>query len=345
MDMRAALFHGPGRPLALEKVERPTPGPGEVLVKVAACGFCHTDLHYLDHGVPTAKKPPLILGHETSGTIDALGPGVSRGNVGAPVLLPAVLPCGQCAWCRTGRENVCPEMRMFGNHVDGGFAEYVVAPAKDLIPMPTGVPLAEGCVIADALSTPYHAVTQRAQVRPGEWVVVVGCGGVGINVVQCAVAAGANVVAVDLRVEKLAAARALGATETLDASRSADPVKDLRKLTGGGADVAFEVVGSPKTIQLALGSLRRGGRMCLVGYSEHAVEIPVAKVMFFEYTIVGSLGCRPADYPRIVEMVRRGKLSLDPIVTGRLPLERVNEAADRLRQGAGLRTIIVPEGS
>ena len=166
--MRAAVFHGPGQPLRLEEVPLPEPGPGEVRVRVAACGVCHTDLHYVDHGTPTFKEPPLILGHEASGRVDALGPGVSGWTAGEPVLLPAVLTCGSCRFCRLGRENVCAEMRMFGNHVDGAYAEHVLAPARDLFRLPPAIPLEEGCIIADALSTPYHAVKNRGQVRPGE---------------------------------------------------------------------------------------------------------------------------------------------------------------------------------
>ncbi|MFA5861010.1 MAG: zinc-binding dehydrogenase [Candidatus Thermoplasmatota archaeon] len=342
--MQAAVFHGAGKPLSIEKVPVPQPGSGDVLVKVAACGFCHTDLHYLDHGVPTAKKPPLILGHETSGTVATLGPGSTRWKQGDRVLLPAVLPCGRCQACRTGRENICADMRMFGNHVDGGFAEYVLAPEKDLIALPPDIDLEKASIIADALSTPYHAVVNRAQVRAGEWVAIVGCGGVGMNAVQFAAASGANVLAIDLRDDKLDVARKLGAVETINPTRSPKEfAKDVRRITGGGADVAIEAVGSPATIDTAFSTLRRGGRVCLIGYSEKPAELPAAKVMFFEYTIMGSLGCRPADYPRIVEMVRRGHVKLDPLVTSRTQLSQVNEAADRLRRGEGLRSIIVPD--
>lgn len=341
--MRAALFLGPGKPLSVEEVARPQPCPGEVLVEVAACGFCHTDLHYLDHGVATAKKPPLILGHETSGTVAGVGPGAARWNLGDRVLLPAVLPCGRCPACRTGRENICGQMRMFGNHVDGGFAEFVVAPEKDVIALPAGIDLTNACIIADALSTPYHAVVHRAQVRAGEWVAVVGCGGVGMNAVQFAAASGANVVAVDLRADKLEIARKLGAVEALNPTDAKEFTQDMRRITDGGADVAIEAVGSPATIETAFSTLRRGGRMCLIGYTEKPAQLPAAKVMFFEYTLMGSLGCRPADYPRIIEMVRRGHIRLDPLVTARTPLSRVNDAAERLRRGDGLRSIIVPD--
>lgn len=340
--MRAAVFHGSGRPLVLEEVPRPSPGPGDALVKVAACGFCHTDLHYLDHGVPTGKSPPLILGHEIAGVVEELGPGSAARSAGDRVLVPAVLPCGSCEYCRSGRENICPHLQMPGNHIDGGFAEYVRVPARDLVPLPADLDLARSAVIADALTTPYHAVVHRARVRSGEWVVVVGCGGVGINAVQFAVAAGGNVIAVDLRAEKRETARRLGACETLDPTEYPDLGREVRKRSGGGADVALEVVGTPETVTLALSTLRRGGRLCVVGYSDSVVPIPLHRLMFFEYAIVGSLGCRPVDYPRVIEMVRKGKVSLDAVITGTLPLDRIEEAAEDLRNAKGLRTLIVP---
>src|SRR5512134_873297 len=154
-DMKAAVFHAPKEPLRIEEVPTPTPGPGEVLVRVAACGLCHTDLHYLDHGTPTFKKPPLILGHEISGTIAGFGADaadVAGWAIGDPVLLPAVLTCGHCRPCREGRENICDESRMFGNHVDGGFAEFVVAPAKEICRLPAEIPLEAAAIIADALT-------------------------------------------------------------------------------------------------------------------------------------------------------------------------------------------------
>lgn len=340
--MRAAVFHGSGRPLVLEEVPRPSPGPGDALVKVAACGFCHTDLHYLDHGVPTVKSPPLILGHEIAGVVEELGPGSAARSAGDRVLVPAVLPCGSCEYCRSGRENICPHLQMPGNHIDGGFAEYVRVPARDLVPLPADLDLARSAVIADALTTPYHAVVHRARVRSGDWVVVVGCGGVGINAVQFAVAAGGNVIAVDLGAEKRETARRLGACETLDPTEYPDLGREVRKRSGGGADVALEVVGTPETVTLALSTLRRGGRLCVVGYSDSVVPIPLHRLMFFEYAIVGSLGCRPVDYPRVIEMVRKGKVSLDAVITGTLPLDRIEEAAEDLRNAKGLRTLIVP---
>ncbi|EQD28447.1 Alcohol dehydrogenase zinc-binding domain protein, partial [mine drainage metagenome] len=276
--MRAAVFHGSGRPLVVGDVPRPVPGPDDALVKVAACGFCHTDLHYLDHAVPTAKRPPLILGHEISGVVEELGTGSSVRSIGDRVLVPSVLPCRNCEHCRSGRGNICPYLQMPGNHIDGGFAEYVRVPARDLVPLPSDLNLASSAVIADALTTPYHAVVRRARVQSGDWVVVVGCGGVGINAVQFAAAVGANVIAVDLRAEKREAALRLGACEALDPREYPDLGREVRKRSGGGADVALEVVGTPETVTLALSTLRRGGRLCVVGYSDSVVPIPLNRL-------------------------------------------------------------------
>lgn len=340
--MRAAVLRSSARGLEVGEVPTPAPGPGEARVAVIACGFCHTDLHYLDHGVATAKPPPIILGHEISGRVDALGSGADGVAVGDTVLVPAVLPCGRCEYCRTGRENICPKMRMVGNHLDGGFAEFLVVPAKDLVPLPAEIDPVQGCIISDALTTPYHAVVHRAQVREGERVAVVGCGGVGINVVQFAAGAGAQVVAVDLNDTKLEMARRLGAVETINPGGLEDLGKEVRRRWGDGVDVAFEAVGSPPTIALAFTTLRRGGRLCLVGYSSAPAVLPAPKVMFLEYSIVGSLGCRPGDYARVVDLVRRGRVQLDPVVTGRVSLEQIGTAADRLRQGVGFRTVVLP---
>jgi len=183
--MKAAVFHAAHRPLEVTEMPTPEPGPGQVLVKVAACGLCHTDLHFIDHDTPTFKAPPLVLGHEISGTIADLGAGVTGWKEGDTVLLPAVLTCGVCAACREGRENICDHNQMFGNHVDGGFAEYVVAPAKDVYLLPREIPLEAGSIIADAITTPFHAVVRRGKVVPGDWVLVLGCGGVGSLAFGC----------------------------------------------------------------------------------------------------------------------------------------------------------------
>jgi alcohol dehydrogenase, propanol-preferring len=341
--VRAAVFLGGDRPLEVHEVPTPDPGPGEVRVKVAACGVCHTDLHYIDHGTPTFKAPPMILGHEISGTVDAVGEGVGRLSTGDRVLLPAVLPCGDCSLCRTGRENICERSEMLGNHVDGGYAEYIVVSERHPLILPPEIPLEAGSIIADALTTPYHAVVNRGRVQPGDWVVVVGCGGIGLNIVQMAAAVGARVIGIDRSDQKLEWAQRLGAEAVLNPESVSRPDKEIRRITGGGgADVAMEAVGHAATQELALGSLRTGGRLVLVGYSPETLPLNAGRVMFRELEIVGSLGCRPVDYPRVIELARQGRIRVAELVTHTFPLDRVNDAFDTLRSGEALRAIVVP---
>jgi len=340
--MKAAVFHGSGQPLTITDVPVPEPKAGEVLIRVAACGLCHTDLHYMDHGVPTFKAPPLILGHEAAGTVARLGPDVTGRAVGDRVLAPSVWACGCCRFCRSGRENLCADLVMPGNHVDGAFAEFLVVPAKELVPLPASIPLERACVIADAVSTPYHAVKQRGRVQPGDAVAVVGCGGVGLNVVQCAALAGATVIAVDLNDARLALAKRLGARYTLNPAATERVDKEVRKLSDGGVDVAFEAIGNPKTIDLAFTLLRKGGRLVVIGFCGAPAPINVGKLMFYELELVGSLGCGAGLYPELVGLVEPGRLVLDLIVSGTFPLERINDGFDRLRKGEGVRWVVTP---
>jgi 6-hydroxycyclohex-1-ene-1-carbonyl-CoA dehydrogenase len=340
--MKAAMFYGPSQPLKIEEVKKPKPGPKEIIVKVIACGVCHTDLHYIDSGVPTFKPPPLILGHEASGIVDEVGEDVTHFKGGEKVLLPAVLSCGECEFCRTGRENICEKMIMFGNNIDGSYAEYVKAPAKDAILLPNEIPIEEGAIIADAITTPYHAVVNKGKVKPGDKVVVFGCGGVGLNVIQIASAFGANCIAVDIVDEKLEYAQNLGATEVINSNKTERVDKAIRKLTNGGADVVFEVIGNPKTMEQAFACLRAGGKLVVVGYSDKNMNLNLGRIMYREMEITGSLGCRPVDYPRVIELVRRNKIKIKELVTKKFKLEEINNAFDLLRKGEGIRSIVLP---
>jgi len=342
--MKAAIFYGPNQKLRIEEVSEPVPSDNEVVVKVVACGLCHTDLHYIDHGVPTFKKPPLILGHEPAGIVYKVGRGVRNLKEGDRVLIPAVFSCGSCRACRTGRENICDTMVMLGNNIDGGYAENVVVPAKDLAIVPEDIPLSEIAVVADAVSTPFHAVVNRAKVKAGDVISVFGCGGVGINIVQIASIVGAKVIAVDIVDSKLEKAKKLGASITLNANNYDNVAKEIRKLTDGGVDIAFEAIGNPKTLQNAFDTLRRGGTLCVVGYCSQKLEWSFTKVMYYEMQIIGSLGCRPVDYPKIINLVKENKLNIKELISAKFPLDKINEAFDFLRSGEGLRTIIMMSG-
>jgi alcohol dehydrogenase, propanol-preferring len=339
--MKAAVFQGPNIPLRIEEIATPEPGPDELLVRIAGCGVCHTDLHYIDHGTPTFKKPPLVLGHEIAGTVVSPDP-TGRLAEGAHVLLPAVLSCGSCAACRNGRENICERSVMLGNNVNGGYAEYIAVPARDVFPLPPDIPLVEAAIIADALTTPYHAVVNRGRVLPGDRVVVIGCGGVGLNVVQIALALGARVVGVDPSTEKRAWVTRFGAEAAIDPNGEARVDRALRDLTDGGADVVFEVVGTPATQELAVSCVRTGGRVVLVGYSPDPMQLNSGRVMFREIDVIGSLGCRPVDYPRVIELVRQRRVRMAELVTQRFPLADIELAFDSLRRGAAIRSVVVP---
>lgn len=332
--MKAAVFHGPGKSLQVEDVQVPSLERGDVLVRTAACGVCATDLHYM-HGTPTFKKPPLILGHEVSGLVEEVSDGVVGYSEGERVLVPAVLSCGSCANCRDGRDNICERMAMVGNDIDGGFAEFLRVPARTLFKLPAELPLQESAVISDALSTPFHAVKNRGMVRAGDLVAIFGCGGVGLNAVQIAAAFGATVVAVDIDDKKLELAKRLGASATFN-SKEVDVVKEIKSLTGGRVDVAFEIVGRPEVLELAFSSVKTGGRLVSVGSSERNWDFRVGRLMYREMSVVGSFGCRSSEYPRIIEMVRSGRLKLDPVISRKLPLEEVNVALQNLEAGTAL---------
>jgi len=337
--MKAALLRKVNSPLSIEEINMPKPPNGEVLIKVIACGVCHTDLHYLDHGVSTLKKMPIILGHEASGIVETDGGFFKKGQ---RVLLPAVFTCGLCKFCREGRENICENMIMLGNTIDGAFAQYIKVPEKDIISMPDDIPLEEGCIIADALSTPYHAVINRAKIRPGEKVLVIGCGGVGINVVQFSVFCGAEVIACDLDDKKLQTAINLGAKYAFNPQNIS--VKDFLKQNTGFVDAAFEVIGNPETIETAYKSLSKAGRLCVIGYTNSNININPAKIMFFEQEVFGSIGCRPVDYPKIINLIQSGKIKLSELIANKYDLDDINKAFDELRTSKVLRNIILPNG-
>jgi 6-hydroxycyclohex-1-ene-1-carbonyl-CoA dehydrogenase len=336
--MRAAIFKGPNMALSLEDVQTPDIGQDEVLVKVVACGTCHTDLHYLDHGVPTFKPPPLILGHEASGILEQVGSDVKGFVKGDRVVICAVTACGSCAFCAEGRANICQNMQMFGNHIDGAFAEFVRAPSSAIVRVPESIRLEDACIIADAISTPYYAVVHRARVKRGDRVAVFGCGGVGMNAVQISVALGAEVIAVDIDQRKLEIASSLGAQTIL---AQPDVVKRIKSITKGGVNIAFECIGNPQVVVQAYDSLKRGGYLCVVGYCTKPVELNLGKLMFFELGVIGSLGCPPQIYPEVIQMVEEKRIQLEPLITGRFRLEEINQAFDVLRSGKGLRNIIV----
>ncbi|MDH5403014.1 MAG: zinc-binding dehydrogenase [Candidatus Heimdallarchaeota archaeon] len=335
--MKAAVFTGE-KNLLIEEREIPTAGQDQIVVKVAACGVCHTDEGYIE-GVPTFKKPPIVLGHEASGYVHEIGLGVTKFEVGDAVLIPPVLCCGLCRFCLNGQETLCIKQEMLGNHIDGAFAEYILVHAKDVVKIPKGIPIKEAAIVSDAVATPYHAVFERAKVRPGDTVVIIGCGGVGINVIQFTSMIGAKVIAIDLQQSKLELALSLGANYIINPNES-DVRKEVKNIVSH-VDFVFEVVGNPITQQLGFDLLSSGGTLVLVGYSPKKWDAFFSgKVMFRELNIIGSLGCSPKSFERILHLIQQGKIQLESLITHRYKLEQINEAFNQLRSGDSLRILI-----
>jgi 6-hydroxycyclohex-1-ene-1-carbonyl-CoA dehydrogenase len=319
--MRAVQLVAPGQPLEIRDVPMPRPGRDEVSIRVAGCGVCHTDIGFWLDGVPTNHVPPLTLGHEISGTVCDAGD-AHRALLGREVIVPSVIPCGDCELCRAGRGNICRRQLMPGNDMPGGFAEYVVAPGRGLclVDRRDGYDLAELSVVADAVTTPYQAIL-RSGASPGDLVVVVGVGGVGTYCVQIASALGARVVAVDVDAARLAAVRDVGAGLVID-SRVTD-FKTLKRQVQAQAREwgcsphswkIFECSGTPGGQETAYGLLTHAATLMVVGFTMAKTELRLSNTMAFDATIQGTWGCRPELYPAALALVTEGRITLKPFI-------------------------------
>lgn len=328
--MLAARMHQPGEPLRLDEVPVPSPGYGQVLVKVHACGVCGSDVHFVAGHSPVARTP-ITLGHEPAGVVHQAGPGVENAAPGQRVAVRPGTRCGECEPCSLGRDNICERSQVLGMHVDGGLAEFVVVPAQDVVPIPEGVSFAQAAIASDAVATPYHALIERGQLRPGETVAVFGCGGLGIHAIRLARLAGAaTVVAVDVQPGALERAQRAGADIVINAGEER-PSRAIRKALGG-ADLAVECVGHPDSIGEAARSLKRGGRAVVVGMGDQPIALPPPNAFTWsENALIGSFGSSAGTLRRILAMAASGRLDLSQSVSAVLPLRDVNSALDMLR--------------
>jgi 6-hydroxycyclohex-1-ene-1-carbonyl-CoA dehydrogenase len=346
------VMTAPGAPFEHRVVPARRPAPGEVVVEVAGCGVCHTDLSFLHLGVKTRHDLPLVLGHEISGTVREAGEGVERGLVGRPVVVPAVLPCGECELCLAGHRRICRTQVMPGNDRDGGYASHVVVPARFVCPVPDSVlathELWEVSVVSDAVSTPFQAV-KRSGLAAGEAAICIGTGGVGVYGVQVAAASGARVIALDVDDRKLAQARAAGAHATLNVKGV--PVKDIRKQVRSLADQLgapahlwkiFETSGTRSGQETAYALLGFGATLSVVGFTTERIEISLSNLMAYDATAQGNWGADPMLYPELLRWVGEGRIAVKPFVR-RQPLERINEVFDDAHHGRLLeRAVLVP---
>ncbi len=365
MKAQAAVLWQPGEPVEILEVDLAPPQEGEVLVQIAACGVCHSDLHVVDGALP--EPLPLVLGHEAAGVVVETGVGVASLEAGDHVVLALVPSCGECAECLRGRPNFCElgaRMAAEGTLADGtsrltlngtqlhhfnsisSFATHAVVPESAAVRIRADVSLDAVALIGCSVLTGYGAVVNTAGVKEGETVAVWGCGGVGANIVQGArLACASRIVAVDTRPESLDVARSLGATDTVLAGEGTDVAAAVRDLTEGGPDYAFEAIGSEPAIRQAWEALRAGGTLVVVGLMPKGSTLTIDPWQFIsEKTIKGSfLGSAriQVDVPRLVDLYRGGELELDRLVSRKLRLAELPEAFDRLRAGDGIRQVVV----
>jgi NDMA-dependent alcohol dehydrogenase len=366
MKARGAVLVEPHRQLEIVDLDVAPPRAGEVLVRMAAAGVCHTDLHVMQ-GKFSAPLP-AVLGHEGAGVVAEVGPGVKSLRPGDRVVPLWRLSCGDCEFCRRGRPALCPEgtrVRNTGRLPDGTgrlslkgkevfhyagvstFCEYSVVPEQSLLKLEQDVPLDRAALLGCAVVTGMGAVTHAAQVKPGDTVAVFGAGGVGLNVIQGAAAAGAAAsVAVDVHDAKLDLARRFGATHTVNASTT-DAVKAVRDLTNNrGVDHAFDAVGSPATVRQAYDVLAKLGKLIVLGISPAGAEVslPLGPMVFEERQVLGSFygsGRPREDIPALARMYQQGRLKLDELLTRTYPLEQINEAYAALERGDVARSVVV----
>jgi len=366
MRIRAAVLHEPGQPVIVEDVELDPPRENEVLVRVAAAGVCHSDVRLVDGELGDGRWP-MVLGHEGAGVVEEVGVGVTHVRAGDHVGFCIVPSCRACEECRAGRLNLClraGENGPRGTLMDGTsrlrlpdgtplqhglmtacFAERVVVAAASAIPLPSALPLWQASLLGCGVVTGFGAVRNAARVRAGESAAVIGCGGVGLQVIAALRLAGAApIVAVDLDPEKLELALQRGATDAVEAGATTT-APDVVRLAGRGVDHAFEVVGRPETMRLAWDVLRPGGTAVVVGLAPKGAEVSLPAIEFLsDKGIRGSYygnGDPMVDLPELAELALAGELQLAQVVTHIEPLDAVNEALDRLRIGDGVRTVLV----
>jgi alcohol dehydrogenase len=373
MKIRAAVLNRMGvkppyaetKPLSIQTVELDPPGRGEVLVKIGAAGLCHSDLSVINGDRP--RPTPMALGHEAAGVIEALGEDVTDLAVGDHVVMVFMPSCGHCMPCAEGRPALCEPGAVANGagtllsgarrlHCDGvdvnhhlgvsAFAEYAVMSRRSVIKIDPALPLHEAALFGCAVLTGVGAVVNTARLQPGQTAAVIGLGGVGLASVLGAVASGAQqIVAIDLADDKLGLARQLGATDTVNA-RADDAAEQIRALTGGGVDVAFEMAGSARAMELAYKITGRGGMTVTAGLPppNATLALPLVNLVAEERTVMGSYigSCVPTrDIPRYVGLYQRGRLPVDRLMSGVLTLDEINEGFDRLHEGKAVRQIVV----
>ncbi len=340
--MRAARFYEVGKDLKVEEIDVPPISPDEALVEIKACGVCHTDIHFAYEGIQKPGKTPQILGHESAGKVVKIGDNVKDYDCGDRVLIHFYQSCGNCHYCRIGKENLCVELKHFGFNVDGGYAEYAVVKSRHLVKLPKEIPYEAG-ILVDAGVTSYHAITKIAELKPGENTMIMGVGGVGLMLLQMANLVGANVFAVDINEKKLKLAKKIGASEIIN-SKKQDVFNEIMDLTDKiGVDAVFETVGYEDTFELSLKCLARAGRLVIIGYqpNNNLPRVHPVQLIKNENSILTSRAGTHEELATVVKLVEKKKLQL--IVTDKFRLDQINEVLFKLSKGEIIgRAVIIP---
>jgi propanol-preferring alcohol dehydrogenase len=340
--MRVVELPAIGAPLRLSERPVPVPRPGEVRLRVTACGVCGSDLFLQKGGFGDAVSIPVVPGHEAAGIVDVLGTGVTGWAEGDQAALYYITTPAADPWAARGRPNVSPRVRRMGVDLDGAFAEYVIRPVEALVRPPAPIPPTVLAVLTDAVATPLHGLKRVAHLQPGETLVVTGVGGLGSNAVQLGKAFGARVIAVTRSPEKQALARRLGADEVV-AAADEDPVARVRELTGGvGADVVIQCVGSAAVDEQAIAMGGPAGRVVLIGSSLDRFCVRAVDIFWRELSVLGSRGFVPDDILDAIGLYLDGTLSVEHLIENVRPLEEANEALDDLKAGRVFRSVLVP---
>ncbi|MFI1868146.1 alcohol dehydrogenase catalytic domain-containing protein [Streptomyces jumonjinensis] len=344
--MRAVVFGEFGGPLAVREVPDPVPSADGVVIRVEATGLCRSDWHgWMGHDA--GIELPHVPGHELSGVVESVGADVVRWRPGDRVTAPFVCACGRCAACARGEQQVCERQQQPGFTHWGSFAQYVALRYADtnLVALPGELSFATAASLGCRFATAFRAVVSQGRVRPGEWVAVHGCGGVGLSAVMIAAASGARVIAVDVSAEVLDMARRCGAEVCVDAA-AGDAAAAVREASGGGVRLSLDAVGSPAVCASSVESLGRQGRHVQVGLLPEGARLPMDRVVALELEIVGSHGMAAHAYPRMMSLVATGALRPELLVTGRIGLADVPTALPALGSSpavAGV-TVIAPHG-
>lgn len=326
--MKAAVVNQFYGKLEIKELPVPDLDYGEILVKIKACGVCHTDLHAVHGDWPVKPKLPLIPGHEGVGVVVKAGQGVTSVKVGDRVGIPWLYSaCGECEYCLSGWETLCPKQLNAGYSVDGGYAEYCKAPAAYVARIPDNLSFQEAAPIFCAGVTTYKAL-KITDAKPGEWVAIYGIGGLGHVALQYAKAMGFNVIAVDIQEDKLELAKRLGADLTVN-SKSVDPVKAIEKKVGG-VHAALSVAVNPKAFEQAYQSVRRGGTLVIVGLPTGELPIPIFDTVLNGVTVKGSIVGTRKDLQEALDFAARGKVKT---IIETQPLEKINEVFERMEKG------------